>query len=270
MWIIVIWKKNPPIADVYVTGSDQTWNSAYNQGVDKGYFLDFVKNDAKKIAFVASFGKDKLDDEEKEETKELLKKYNALSVREDTAVRILSDLGFDYAKHLIDPTLQIKSSEWMEIASHRIIKKPYVVLMLLYNEDNGATEYARKMADENNLKLVKLSWDIKKTNAVDILMTHRPPKDFLSLFYYADYVVTNSFHGLAFSINFHKKFIIVPRSEFNSRIQSLLRLTGTEERMISNKDQLPVYKKEIDYIRIEKILDDEREKAKSFIEENLL
>ena len=258
--------ESPPQADLYVTGSDQTWNSVYNEGVDRGFFLDFLPEDANRIAFVASFGKEKLDPNEIDETKKYLSKYKAISVREDSAVSIIEDLGINGAVQLIDPTLQISSSEWLKIASPRIIKCGYVILMLLYNEDNGATEYARKIADENNLKLVKISWEIKKPYNIDVLKTHRSPSDFLSLFYYADYVVTNSFHGLAFAINFHKQFIIVPRNEFNSRITSLLRLTKTEDRLISNKGQFMDYKKHIDYERIEGILEKERNKASKFLE----
>ena len=73
----------PPIADVYVTGSDQTWNSKYNEGVDRGFFLEYAPKDKKKISYVSSFGKTALDENEFDITKEYLKKYSAISVRED-------------------------------------------------------------------------------------------------------------------------------------------------------------------------------------------
>ena len=262
--------KDVPIADVYVTGSDQTWNSYYNGGIDLGFFLAFAPEGKKRIAFVASFGKNELSVEEKEETAQLLKKYNAISVRENQALNILHSIGMTNGVWLIDPTLQVSKKEWMQIASKRLIKEKYLILMLLYNEDNHATEFARKIADDKGLKLVKLSWELFKPKDIDVLMTHRSPEDFLSLFGNADFVVTNSFHGLAFSINLNRQFIVVPRNEFNSRISSLLDLVGLNNRMVSTEGKCSeVMNQFIDYEPINKILLDEREKAKQFIQENI-
>ena len=262
-------EKDPPQADIYVTGSDQTWNSYYNEGVDRGFFLDFLPSDAARIAFVASFGKTQLDENEIDETKKYIQRYKALSVREGSALTILEDLGRQDGVCLIDPTLQIKKEEWIALASKRLIKEKYLILMLLYNEDNHATEYARKIADERGLKLVKLSWELKKPPMVDKLMTHRSPADFLSLFYYADFVVTNSFHGLAFSINLEKQFIVVPRNEFNSRIENLLAITNLEDRMVKAEDELMVSNKQIDYESVREVLNKERERAEKFLKDNI-
>ena len=129
-----------------------------------------------------------------------------------------------------------------------------------------STDYARKIADEKGLKLVKISWDFKKPKKVDKLMTHRTPQDFLSLFANADFVVTNSFHGLAFSINFNRNFVIVPRKEFNSRLENLLRLTGLESRMaFSEDDAVKASKEEIDYDKVNFIIDEERKKVEKFV-----
>lgn len=259
-----------PIADVYVTGSDQTWNSKYNEGIDRCFYLDFVPEKSKRISFVSSFGATSISESEKLLIKNYLKKYSALSVREDSAQSILFSLGFKESKWLIDPTLQIEKKVWYKLASKRLVKKPYLILMLLYSEDNGATEYARKIADCKGLELIKLSWDIKKDSNIDKLMTHRKPEDFLSLFYYADFVVTNSFHGTAFSINFEKEFVVVPRDEFNSRIESLLYLTGLSNRMITNIDEaINASFHKIDYIPVRKIINNERKRADEFLSESI-
>lgn len=261
-------EKDPPAADVYVTGSDQTWNSAYNGGVDRGFFLDFIPEDKKRIAFAASFGKEELDAEEMQLTKRYLDRYSHLSVREDSAVEILRNLGRDDAVQVLDPTLQLTKEEWLPLASKRLIKEKYLILMLLYNEDNHATEYARKLADEKGLKLVKISWEMKHPVGVDVLKTHRSPADFLSLFYYADFVVTNSFHGLAFSVNLEKQFVVVPRNEFNSRIDSLLRLCGLTDRLIHSEDEAQSCANTmIDYEKVKPLLEKEREKAERFVQE---
>lgn len=261
-------RQTPPEADVYVSGSDQVWNSQYNEGIDDAYFLGFVPQEKRKISFASSFGKNSLEEFELERTGEYLSTYHRLSVREDVAVKICEDLGLD-AVCIIDPTLQLSCDEWLKIASDRIIKEPYVLLMTLYSEDNGATDYARKIADDRGIKVVKLCWDIRKPSKVDIILTHRKPEDFLSLFAYADFIVTNSFHGLAFCINLHKQFIVVPRKEFNTRIESLLRLTGLEKRLVSDIEQCDICHQAIDYDPIEVVLDNERKKAMDFLVEAL-
>ena len=173
-------------------------------------------------------------------------------------------MGLEAPTHLTDPTLMLDKEEWLKIASPRLVKEPYLILMLLYNEDNHATEYARKIADEKGLKLVKISWEMKKPPLVDQLFTHRSPADFLSLFYYADFVVTNSFHGLAFSLNLEKQFVMVPRNEFNSRIESLLRLVGLEDRLI-NEGNISIAKDRIDYSLPNKKIVQERKRVDEFL-----
>lgn len=260
-------QRDPPEADLYVTGSDQTWNSQYNEGIDRGFFLDFLPETARRIAFVSSFGKTELDNGEIEETKRLLSRYEKISVREDSAVKIITGMGLGVPTHLIDPTLMLEKSEWLKIASPRLVKEPYLVLMLLYNEDNHATEYARKIADEKGLKLVKISWEMRKPPLVDQLFTHRSPADFISLFYYADFVVTNSFHGLAFSLNLEKQFIMVPRNEFNSRIESLLRLVSQSNRLVTSEENaLDESEKEIDYKVIKERFSAERQRTYEFLD----
>lgn len=259
-------QQDPPQADVYVTGSDQTWNSDYNEGIDRGFFLDFIPAGKRRVAFVASFGKERLDDGEVAQTRSYIDRYQALSVREDAAVNILHTLGRGDAVQLIDPTLQLTRQEWLRVASGRLVKAPYLLLMLLYNEDNHATEYARKLADERGLRLVKLCWNLRRPPEVDVLMTHRTPADFLSLFYHADFIITNSFHGTAFAINFGKSFSVVPRNEYNSRIESLLRLCDLQQRQVSSYDDvLRCSQTPIDYERVERILDRERERASEFV-----
>ena len=100
-------------------------------------------------------------------------------------------------------------------------------------------------------------------------MTHRTPNEFLSLFNYAEFVVTNSFHGLAFSINLNKQFVIVPRNEFNSRINSLLSICGLESRLVKSMDDvLREANSIIDYQIVNERLNAERKLADKFIEDN--
>lgn len=256
--------KQPPKADIYIAGSDQVWNSKYNHGIDPSYFLNYAQSGTKKIAFVSSFGRDELSKEERDKVEPLLNEFEAISVREDTAKQILSEMGID-SIWLIDPTLQLDRKKWLGLASKRLVKNKYLLLFLLYNEDNGASDYAISIAKKKGLKIVKLSWELMKPHGVDILFTHRKPQDFLSLFANADFIVTNSFHGVAFSINLNRQFVFVPRSEFNGRIRSLLTLTGLKNRVVTEYQDLPIAEETIDYSPVNVILADERKKAQTFV-----
>lgn len=254
-----------PKADIYITGSDQVWNSKYNHGVDGSYYLNFAPENATRIAFVSSFGRNALSAEEEKSVKPMLQKYKAISVREDSAVDILSKMKIK-SICLIDPTLQLDKSEWMSLSSKRLVKEKYLLLFLLYNEDNGATEYAVQVARKNGLKIVKLSWELQKPKEIDYLFTHRPPEDFLSLFLNADFVVTNSFHGVAFSINLNRQFAFVQRTEFNGRIESLLRLTDLENRKVVDHNNTSLVNQIIDYSEVNSILAKERVRAIEYLE----
>lgn len=259
--------KNPPKADIYCTGSDQVWNSDFCH-MDKSFYLQFGDKNTKRIAYAASIGNTELGKKEEEIVSEYLKDYSHISVREDAAVNILDKMGYP-STCVIDPTLQLEKENWLKLASKRLVKEKYLLLMLLYNEDNNATEIARKIADEKGLKLVKISWELKKPHMVDILMTHRPVGDFISLVHHADFIVTNSFHALAFSVNLNKQFIAIKRNEHNSRLESLLKLTNLEERLVDLKYDKEITDKTIDFDPINKILNTERKKALSFLQEAL-
>ena len=255
---------HPPIADIYITGSDQVWNSKYNHGVDPSYYLNYAPTGAKKIAFVSSFGRSKLSKEEIDIVKPLLKEYHSISVREDSAAGILAGMGIN-SEVLIDPTLQVRKEEWLSLASPLLVNHKYLLLFLLYNEDNGATEYAIRVAKKKGLKVVKLSWNLKKPHNIDYLFTHRRPNDFLSLFANTEFVVTNSFHGVAFSINMNRQFVFVPRTEFNGRIDSLLRLTGLYNRKIVELDNIDISEQMIDFNEVNTILEHERIRAMRYL-----
>ena len=263
-------RKSPPLADIYMTGSDQVWNSKYNEGIDHGFFLDFGDEETRRVAFAASIGQDKLEEREKPEIARLLSKYAIVSVREKSAVDIVRDLTGREPTLIIDPTLQLDASEWTKLESKPLMKKRYVLLMLLYNEDNGATDYARKVADRLGCELVKISWDLTKDRRIDRLFTHRSPVVFLSLMHHAEYVVTNSFHGTAFCLNYNKRFSVIKRNEMQTRIDSILQLTGLTSRLVepgAGTAELSEVDAEIDYDRVNAVLSEERTKAKDFLRE---
>lgn len=253
--------------DIVMNGSDQVWNMAWEKDVDLAFFLDFVDITTPKMAYAASFGKNELTQHEKEVMGPLLRKYNLITMREDSGVELLRDLGISNGRHVLDPTLVLDRRTWLELAGDRTIKDRYVAIYQL-NYNTKALEYARKIADIKGLKVVDLSRKIKKSSAVDINFPFVKPETFLNVFAYADYVVTDSFHGTAFSINFNRQFISI-RNNFPERVGSLVRLVGLENRFVPMNEQLDIDNalSVIEYEDVNRILDIERNKARNIIKE---
>ncbi len=257
--------KNPPDADMYIVGSDQCWNSFYN-GIDKAYFLQFGNKDVKRVSFATSVGNDFYNFDEEKQIKTYLKKFSNISVREKNSIKLIESITNKKVISLIDPTLQISKKEWEKLAKKRkLVKEKYLLLFLLYNEDLNASKYAKKIADSLNLKVVELSWQFKKNSLADILLTHKTPEEFLSLVRDADFIVTNSFHGLAFSLIFEKQFIVIKRSQFNNRISNLLDIVKLTERLVESSLDCSILNKKINYEEVEKIIEKEKNKANEYI-----
>jgi len=258
-----------PKSDIYITGSDQVWNSIHNEGFDGHYYFEGFPEKTVKIAFSSSIGREDFDESEKLKVKELLKGYKAISVREDSAVKILDRLGIE-ATQLLDPTFILDRFQWEPFMSKRIIMEPYLLIYTPYNTIDKEIIYraARLVADKYHLKVVTFSWNLKGEKLADKTIRFANPGDFLSLMHYADYVITNSFHGTAFSINLNKQFWVFQPSAFSTRIESILRKTNLIKRMLlsemSEKDIT-----EIDYTAVNQILEAERTVAWDFLKQAL-
>lgn len=259
--------KRCPHADIYVTGSDQVWNSKHNQGFDNRYF--FAGIEGYKIALSASIGRTCLDDKEKDLFYKYLCDYSAISVREDSAVKLLKDIGLNSIQ-LIDPTLLLNKADWSKYMSIRKIKESYLLLYIPYNisDKQIIIESAKRIAKYKKLKIVTFSWTISNESYADKTIKFANPGDFLSLFFFADYVITNSFHGTAFSINLNKQFWVFQPSAFSTRIISLLNLTGLIDRL-HTKELTQSDLCHIDYDKINPILDSERNRSINFIKRAL-
>ena len=262
-------KKFPITSDIYCTGSDQTWNSGWNGGVLPPLFLSFVPNNIPKIAYSACFGKSKLDEWEKEETKQLLKRYQAISVRENSGVDIINDLGISGAVHVLDPTLQLNRDFWKQYAGKRKIKVPYLLIYQL-NTNPQFDKYAKEFAKRKGLKLVRFCTRIDQCIKCGKSLIVPEVLDFVSLIYYADLVITDSFHATAFSINVNTQFISIYPANFGSRLESILKLTKLEDRHLSSyTDFSYVTAPQMNFSYANDILERERKKGFDFLQKAL-
>jgi hypothetical protein len=257
-------KKDPPEADVYCTGSDQVWNSYWNRGIEEPYFLEYVPKGKKCFSYAASFGKTKLDDDEKAITKQLLEKYSAISMRESSGVQILNDLGISGSIQILDPTLILEAEEWKKLMASRQIRKKYLLIYQL-NKNHEMDLYAKRLAQMKGLKLIRLSYDYHHILKPGRLICCPEVEKWLSLFYYADHIVTDSFHGTAFSIQFKKQFSVFYPPRFSGRLESILQLTGLKNRVVIDSNDFSLANQFIDYRPIDQILAKERKKADAFI-----
>ena len=258
-------EKNPPKADIYVTGSDQVWNSNYNQGVEKFFYLDFAPASAKRIAFSASIGMQDIPEDEKAETKALLQKYSAISVREDRAKELIEELGITPVKHVLDPTMLLDEDDWTPLMQKidALEDVPYLLLYQL-NKNSDMDRIAQQIAEEKGLKIVKIELSFLHRNKKYFNITFASPNQFLWLFSHASYVVTDSFHGTAFSINFNRQLSIVFPLRFSSRLASAAKMFGLENRIV-DKGGVVNAEQEIDYAPINEKLNQYRQEAKEFL-----
>ncbi len=260
-------EKGIPEADIYCVGSDQVWNSKWNRGIDTTYFLDYVPNNKKKISFASSFGKSHLDNFEKEITFEYLKKFDALSVRENSAVEIIKDLGLREAIQILDPTLLFKKEQWEEFSTDKLIAEDYLLIYQL-NSNKEFDRYAKDYARKNNLKVVRICTRYDQFIKVGKSVIIPEIEEFVSLFINAKCVLTDSFHATAFSINLNVPFISIYPAEFSTRISSILELMHLTDRHLKkyNLDQINISNINFDYAN--NVLNEYRNRTDSFIEKN--
>ena len=246
---------NPPFADLYITGSDHVWNSAYNEGIDKTFYLGFAPNDARRISYASSIGMPSIPENERREMLCLLSKYDAISVRETSAIELLEDLGLERKKLslVLDPTLLLSKEQWNGISKTIDVGCPF---LLIYGVENDKIEdlenVASFIAAEKGLKIVHVSHGDKTTINCYRHYKNADPMTFLSLFANADFTVVSSFHGTAFSVNFRKDFVTIMPNQFGSRVNSLLEICGLESRRyFSRNDDLASYLSAVDYSKAE-------------------
>ena len=246
-------------ADVFMTGSDQVWGPTQNGCYDDAYFLAFVK-EKPQIAYAASFGRTEFTTEVVDSYKRLLSRYNAISVREDAAVRLLADWHTKCAGQVLDPTLMLTGEEWSKYIAKRIRRK-YVLVYQIHN-DSKLGEYALRFARHVGLPLLRVSPYFHQISREGKLKWLPCMSDFLTYIRDCTYLVTDSFHGTAFALNFNRQFIeILPNNRTGSRNQSILQLTGLQDRIVTDYSDSSFCKRLIDYNRVNTILDSERQKS---------
>lgn len=249
--------------DAYVVGSDQVWRPAFNLGPRLGnMFLDFAGDDVKKISYAASFGCKEWEYTEEQERMcgKLAKRFDAISVREASGVDLCKEhFGVD-ATLVLDPTLLLNKEDYGKVC-HDVPKKEKHIFVYSLVVSVGVLAVAEKVAEAMGLSIIvkQAGRKVKKEDTIE---------DWFAEFRDADYVVTDSFHGMVFSIIFNKPFSIVMNpSGGNDRYLSLLSQLGLMERIVSDELQ-PVFSA-IDWSDVNHRLTELRKASFEFLKTNL-
>lgn len=258
-------------ADAFMTGSDQVWGPMMNGSYDSAYFLQFVGANACKLAYAASFGKTKFDAATVADYRQMLAGYDKIAVRENSAVSLFHDWGLNNCiGQVLDPTLLLSKEEWTKLLINeseykKYADKKYILVYQIHN-DPKLSDYAKRIAKHTGLKLLRVNPFFHHVTRGGKFICCPDLSEFLALIDNAACIITDSFHGTCFAINFGKQFIeILPNNATGTRNQSILDLTGLSNRILIDTNDYSLINKSIEYDRVQKVLETERAKSKSLM-----
>lgn len=261
------------ICDCFCAGSDQIWN--YNLSFHENLYLPFVQDDKKIISFATSFGhkKDKVPDDKKPQIRKYLQRYDAISVREQFDVDILKDNYGLKGQLVFEPVFCIDKKYYFELAENATFdeSEPYLLSYILdpTPEKKEAIKYYGKtlgIKTVNILNGVQSVWQRNK-ELLDLPNTleNVDTEDFIKAFMNAEYVITDSFHGTAFSIIFNKPFLAIGNyGRGYERFVDLLGRLSLLDRLVPDPKKIPFdkkYLKSIDYVKTNEIIAEQAQKT---------
>lgn len=220
---------NPPVFDIYVAGSDQLWRPAFTNG-DGVFFADFAPKGKKRISYASSFGCLKIEDIYKGEYTRMLGAFDELSVRETSGISIIRELTGRDAHLVLDPSLLLQAGEWRQLKKTSGIKGRYVFCYGMIGIDY-VNHVAKVLIGCEDIAIVRTNGNFFDYFNKDIhYILDCGPLEWLDLIDNAELVLAGSFHGTAFSIQFHKPFLSVLSGEENqdSRQINLLNLLNLQ------------------------------------------
>ena len=264
--------------EAIIVGSDQVWRPDYSP-CQPNFFLDFLPNDSKvkRISYAASFGRDdwsKWSPALSAQCAKFLQKFDAVSVREESGIRLCKEhFGVD-AVQVLDPTMLLKPADYAALAKDYVSSRGTLFCYVL-DRSEGKRQVIQEIAcrtgkqpfeslPEHSESTYNLYGDIDKS-------VYPPVEKWLSAFIEAEMVVTDSFHGTVFSIINNKPFwVLGNEGRGMARFQSLLALFGLENRLISASQLSRIeLSAEIDWNKVNKKRKDLQNISIDFIKQSL-
>lgn len=259
--------------DTVIVGSDQVWRVEYSPNIDN-FFLNFVDNSTRKIAYAASFGVDtwQFDEDKSKQIKVFLNQFKAISVREDSAKQLCKKHLDLEVENVLDPTLLLNQEDYLNLIEDIPVVRSRGIFRYILDSSNDKELIVSSIKDKYHLSTFTMQ--PKKIYKTEFLMKN--PEDYiypkieewLSAFRDAKFIITDSFHGTVFSIIFNKPFISIANSERGAtRFSSLLKLFNLENRLVSSINGIDdnLLSQEINYDKVNLILQLERERSLRFL-----
>ena len=261
--------------DVLMTGSDQVWNPIHILA-DTSFFLPFAHTHTPKVAYAPSFSVASLPEGFDTIIRPYIEAYSHISVREKSGLDIVKALTDKEVSMVCDPTLLLTKEDWGALAVQSEIKvsEPYILVYVLsyaYNPYPAINTIIEKVQQELDLPLILLDapvLDMKFKNAR--FVKDAGPAEFLHLVQHASFVITTSFHGTAFALNFGVPFYSVIRdhSGFDTRMVDLIDAVGADRTIVYNR---PIDRPlEMDYTAISERLEGIRRHSQDYIKKSLV
>ena len=236
-------RKRPPQADLYIVGSDQIWN-----GFSPERYLMFVPKNRTKISYAVSFGRSSIRSYLKPLLRIYLKNFEAISVRELNGLEICHSVGRDDAQYVVDPSFLLSKEQYENIldsSNTPTIQGDYIFGYFVNPFINNVCPYFNEinnLSNETHCKLIITAIQNAEKAFTGSQCTNPSPLEWLQLIRKAKYIITNSFHGIAYSIIFQKQFILVPQkggmSDQNCRYFNLLKKLGLDTRIYNHKSSI--------------------------------
>ena len=257
--------------DTYILGSDQIWNPDITNGLRKAYFGAFANKYKKNvIAYAASLGGNSLQYCYDEKLCFLLSHINSISVREESAIPYLSGLTKKEICAVLDPVFLLSQTEWEKI--EKVSEQTRYILVYVTERNEELIRVVEGLAAQKGLKVIELKYrkERKRSEKRDyIINISTGPAEFLGYIHHADYVLTNSFHAVAFSIIFQKKFLAFELNKRNARIENILNQCGLIDRMARGEIELSKIDEIIDWEKVKRRIQQAREKSICFLVNSL-
>lgn len=261
--------------DAFIVGSDQVWRPQYFFSKIENAYLDFAKEwDVKRIAYAASFGTDEWEYNEEQTTNcaALLKKFNAVSVRESYATVLCKEKLRAKALHVLDPTMLLEKEDYIKLFKERnTTQSEGNLFCYILDESIEKDTIISRISKEKGLTPFYVNSKYNNAEAPLEERIQQPVEKWLRAFYDAEFVITDSFHACVFSILFNKPFIVYGNKERGmARFESLLTLFELEDRLVSSPCEVnKVLQATIDWDRVNSIRKQKKEESLSFLRKNL-
>lgn len=258
-------KDTAKMAVACFAGSDQIWNSS-TMYVDPMYYLRFAPKE-KRVALAPSFGRDFIADYNKEKIRKWISEFAHISIREDSGVKLIKEMTGRDATHLLDPTLMVNSDTWKKALGIADNNGNYILAYFLDKPSDSARMAIAELKAALKCEVIAIPYQFDDMSYCNKVVPSGPI-EFLDLINNAKCVITDSFHGTAFSINLHTPFYVFGRAygtahSQNSRVESILKMMNMQDRF-EPEDVCSQYDM-IDFDYSEKILNEERVNARKYL-----